>query len=145
MAGIDRSKEYAGVPLPQVRIMTDRLLSADTTEKVLNAIGSNEFIISHVRRIDIKGENIPAKVNSGPNRGIENNHSERKVIKFGTQELELSKLVGDFYIELLVKDEEEQDKVVEEIKSVCEQVVPFGFAISVGRYSKYRSTLSDTY
>ena len=30
--------DYANVPLPEVRVMTNRLLSAETTEKILNDI-----------------------------------------------------------------------------------------------------------
>ncbi len=145
MTDNDRMKEYAGVPLPQVRIMTDRLLSAESTERVLNALASDELIISHVRRFDIKGENLPMKVNSGPNKGLDNNHSERKTIMFGNQEILLTKSVGDFYLELMVKDEDEQNEVVERIKEVCNEVVPFGYTLSIGRYTKYRSTLRDTY
>lgn len=136
---------YTGNPYPQVRIMTDRLLSAESTERVLNALAADEIILSHVRRFDIKGESLPATINSGPNRGIANNHSERRTIRFGNQEIELTKLVGDFYIELLVKDEEELQMVFERIKNVCLENVPFGFAMNVGRYTKYRSTISDSY
>ena len=143
MNGIDSKEEYTGLMLPQVRITTDRLLSAATTDMVLNALAQNETILSHVRRFDIKGENLPKTINNGPHRGIENNHSERRLIRFGNSEFELTKAVGDFFLELLVKDEEEMNAVVEEIKSVCIEVVPFGYALTVGRYTKYRSTISD--
>ncbi len=143
MTGVDRTDEYAGVPLPQVRIMTDRLLSPETTESVLNALAADQFIIDHIRRIDITGENLPGKIGSGPAKGLDNNHSGRKVIHFGKDEILLTKAVGDFYLELLVKDEEEQNEVVEHIKSVCSRTIPFGYSLAIGRYSKYRSTLSD--
>ena len=143
MSSIGSKEEYAGVALPQVRITTDRLLSAATTEVVLNALAQNETILSHVRRFDIKGESIPKTINSGPNKGIANNHTERRVIRFGNSEFELTKSVGDFFLELLVKDEAEMDMVLEEVKKVCNEVIPFGYTLSVGRYSKYRSTLSD--
>jgi len=139
---------YTGKAYPQVRIMTDRLLSADSTERVLNMLAENEFILSHVRRFDIRGESIPATINSGPHKGIANNHSERKIIRFGTQEVELTKSVGDFYLEVLVKDEAELNEVFEEVKKVCnEAILPlgFGYTLSVGRYTKYRSTISDSY
>ena len=143
MKGIDSKEEYTGLMLPQVRITTVRLLAAATTEMVLNALAQNETILSHVRRFDIKGENLPKTINNGPHRGIENNHSERRLIRFGNSEFELTKAVGDFFLELLVKDEEEMNAVVEEIKSVCNEVVPFGYTLTVGRYTKYRSTISD--
>ena len=139
---------YTGKDFPQVWISTDRLLSANSTELVLNMLAENEKILSHVRRFDIKGESIPATINSGPHKGIANNHSERRAIRFGTQEIELTKAVGDFYLELLVKDEAELNEVFEEIKSVCNAAIlplGFGFTLSVGRYTKYRSTISDTY
>ena len=144
----DSKDNYTGKDYPQVWISTDRLLSAASTETLLNLLAENEFIITHVRRFDIKGESIPATINSGPNRGIANNHSERRTIRFGTQEVELTKAVGDFYLELLVKDEAELNEVFEEVKKVCnDAILPlgFGYTLSVGRYTKYRSTISDTY
>ena len=138
--------KYTGKDYPQIWISTDRLLSAQSTESVLNLLAEDEFILSHVRRFDIKGESIPATINSGPNRGIANNHSERRIIRFGKQEIELTKAVGDFYLELLVKDEAEMNAVFEEVKKVCnEAILPlgFGYTLSIGRYTKYRSTISD--
>lgn len=138
--------KYTGKDYPQIWISTDRLLSAQSTESVLNLLAEDEFILSRVRRFDIKGESIPATINSGPNRGIANNHSERRIIRFGKQEIELTKAVGDFYLELLVKDEAEMNAVFEEVKKVCnEAILPlgFGYTLSIGRYTKYRSTLSD--
>ena len=40
--------DYAGVPLPEVMIITNRLLSADTTENVLNALES----VPNIRQIN---------------------------------------------------------------------------------------------
>lgn len=138
--------KYTGKDYPQIWISTDRLLSAQSTESVLNLLAEDDFILSRVRRFDIKGESIPATINSGPNRGIANNHSERRIIRFGKQEIELTKAVGDFYLELLVKDEAEMNAVFEEVKKVCnEAILPlgFGYTLSIGRYTKYRSTISD--
>ena len=144
----DSKDNYTGKDYPQVWISTDRLLSAASTETLLNLLAENELIITHVRRFDLKGESIPATINSGPHKGIANNHTERRTIRFGTQEVELTKAVGDFYLELLVKDEAELNEVFEEVKKVCnDAILPlgFGYTLSVGRYTKYRSTISDTY
>jgi len=100
---------YAGVPLPEVRISTQRLLMAETTEKVLNAIVN----VKDIRQINLKGESLPATINSGPNRGIANNHSERRMIKYGDKEI-------DAAVKPILKD--------------------IGYGIDVGRYSKYRPT-----
>ena len=131
---------YAGVPLPEVRISTQRLLLAETTEKVLNAI----VTVKDIRQINLKGESLPATINSGPNRGIANNHSERRMIKYGDKEIELKHLVGDFYIELAVEDEEQLEARVKEIDAAVKPILKdIGYGIDVGRYSKYRPTLHD--
>ena len=131
---------YAGVPLPEVRLSTQRLLMADTTEKVLNAL----LVVKDIRQINIKGESLPATINSGPNRGIANNHSQRKMIKYGDKQIELKHLVGDFYIELAVENEEQLEQRVKEIDAAVKPILgDIGYGIDVGRYSKYRPTLHD--
>lgn len=131
--------KYTGLKLPEIRIMTERLLGADSTEKVLNALST----LDNIRQINVKGESLPARINSGPNKGIDNNHPERRKIKFGGQEILLTKLVGDFYIELSVENEDMLNAAVEEIDRICKEVIPVGYTIDVGRYSKYRPTLTD--
>ena len=131
---------YAGVPLPEVRISTQRLLLAETTEKVLNAI----VTVKDIRQINLKGESLPATINSGPNKGIANNHSERRMIKYGDKEIELKQLVGDFYIELAVENEEQLKARVDELDAAVKPILKdIGYGIDVGRYSKYRPTLHD--
>ncbi len=131
---------YAGVPLPEVRLSTQRLLMADTTEKVLNAL----LVVKDIRQINLKGESLPATINSGPNRGIANNHSQRKMIKYGDKQIELKHLVGDFYIELAVENEEQLEQRVKEIDAAVKPILgDIGYGIDVGRYSKYRPTLHD--
>lgn len=130
---------YAGVPLPEVKISYERLLMADSTEKVINRLVG----ISKIRQINLKGESIPATVNSGPNRGIENYHTERKTIKFGDSEVELRHLVGDIYLELAVEDEKELEAKVEEIDGAVKGAVPIPYIIEVGRYTKFKPTLHD--
>ena len=131
--------DYAGVPLPEVQIITNRLLSAETTEVVLNALDK----IQNVRQINMTGESLPKTINSGPGKGLPNNHSERRVINVGGHEVELRYLVGGFYIELDVEDEETLDKRVEEIKEACNATIEHGYTLSVGRFSKYNPTLHD--
>lgn len=131
--------KYTGVALPEVRITTERMMSADTTEMILNALS----VVDSIRQITVTGESLPATVNSGPNKGIANNHTERKTIKFKDQEIVLRYLVGDIFIELFSEDEEMLKKSVDQIGKICEETLPFGFTIDVGRYSKYRPTLRD--
>ena len=139
MSTANSDPNYAGVPLPEVWIQYERLLMAESTEKVLNALVG----VDKIRQINLKGESLPATINSGPNKGLPNNHSERRMIKFGDKEIELKHLVGDFYIELAVDNQEELDAKVKEIDEAIKGVVPFGYNITVGRYSKYRPSLHD--
>lgn len=131
--------DYANVPLPEVRIMTNRLLSAETTEAVLNAIDC----IEHIRQVNMAGESLPATINSGPAKGLPNNHTERKVIVVGGKEVELHCLVGAFYVELEVDDKDMLEKAVDEIRAACDKTIADGFTVEVGRYSKYRPSLND--
>lgn len=131
--------DYAGVPLPEVQIITNRLLSADTTEAVLNALD----VIPNIRQINMTGESLPKTINSGPGKGLQNNHTERKVIHVGGREVELRYLVGAFYIELDVETEEELDDRIELIKAACNAHIEHGYTLQVGRYTKYKSTLHD--
>ena len=129
---------YAGMPLPEVKIFTDRLLSAETTEKVLNAL----IKVEHVRQINICGETLPEKVKSGPHTGIPVNHPERKVIRYGGREIELTKQVGGFYIELNAECDVEE--AVKAIRKACDGTIKVAYTLEIGRYSKYRPTLTDT-
>lgn len=131
--------DYAGVPLPEVQIITNRLLSAETTERVLNALES----IPNIRQINMTGESLPKTINSGPGKGLPNNHSERRVIHVGGREVELRYLVGGFYLEMEVENEEELDERLKEIEKVCNATIEHGYTLTVGRYSKYKPTLHD--
>ena len=131
--------DYAGVPLPEVQIITNRLLSADNTEVILNKLED----IKGIRQINMTGESIPKMINSGPAKGLPNNHTERKVIHVKGREIELRYIVGAFYIELEVDTEEELDAKLEEIEKVCNECIEFGYVLNVGRYSKYKPTLHD--
>lgn len=131
--------EYAGIPLPEVRVTTNRLLSAETTEKILNGLEE----IENIRQINITGESLPRMINSGPNKGLENKHSQRRIIKVGDREVELAFLVGTFYVELSVDNEEMLEKTAGEIEALCNAHIEHGFALQIGRYSKYRPTLRD--
>jgi len=140
--------EYAGKPLPEVRITTTRLLNAETTEKVLNGLEK----IEHIRQINISGESLPKLINSGPNKGLDNKHSQRSVIQIVckndegesvVKDVELTSSVGFFFIELSVENEKMLDETVGKIQAVCDAHIEHGFNLDVGRYSKYKPTLKD--
>ena len=134
--------DYAGVPLPEIRIMTTRLLSAKTTESVLNAIDP----IPHIRQVNMAGESLPKTINSGPAKGLPNNHSERQLITVAGREVELRCEVGAFYIELdedVVGNMDLMESVVEQIRAACDANIKDGYQMDIGRYSKYKPSLND--
>ena len=131
------ARNYAGEPLPEFKIFPNRLLKADTTEALLSGI----YSIPKVRQINVHGETLPAKVKSGPHTGIPVNHPERKVIKYGDQEILLTMMVGAIFVEL--KDYDGVDETMDEIKKICDELLPFGYTLDVGRFSKFRPSLND--
>ncbi len=131
--------DYAGVPLPEVQVITNRLLSAETTEVVLNKLD----VIKGIRQINMTGESIPRTINSGPGKGLPNNHTERRIINVNGRQVELRYLVGAFYFELDVTDEDELDAKLKEIETALNESIEFGYVLNVGRYTKYKPTLHD--
>ncbi len=131
--------EYANIPLPEVRVMTHRLLSAETTEKILCSLDK----IGDIRQINMCGENLPRTISNGPAKGNLNNHTERKIINVNGRDVELHCLVGAFYIELPFIDEEEINATVAKIKDAFDETIPDGYTVDINRYSKYRPSLHD--
>ena len=50
--------------------------------------------------------------------------------------------MGGFYVEL--NEGSDVDESVEEIRKVCDRTIKTGYSLEIGRYSKYRPTLTDT-
>ncbi|MGD1060655.1 MAG: methyl-coenzyme M reductase operon protein D [Methanomassiliicoccales archaeon] len=125
------------VPLPEIMIMPNRLLSADTTEKVLNRI----YEVNHVRQVTCQGENLPKKLTQGPGTGLEVNHPERKKINVKGRETELFVQVGRIFVE--VDDIDNVQYVTKKVEKICEELLLFGFTLEIGRYSKFKPTVTD--
>jgi len=125
------------VPLPEIMIMPNRLLSADTTEKVLNKI----YKVKHVRQVTCQGENLPRKLTSGPGTGLDVNHPERRKIKVDGKETELWVLVGRIFVE--IDDVDNVQKALKDIEKICKEMFPYGFTLEIGRYSKFKPTVTD--
>lgn len=125
------------VPLPEIQIMPNRLLGAETTEKVLNKI----YKVKHVRQVTCQGENLPRKVTSGAGAGLDVNHPERKKINVNGKETELWVQVGRIFVE--VDDLDNVQKVLKEVEKICKEMFPYGFTLEIGRYSKFKPTVSD--
>lgn len=125
------------VPLPEIMIMPHRMLSAETTEKLINRI----YEVKHVRQVTCQGEGLPDKITLGPAAGLSVDHPERKKIKVKGKETELRILVGRVFVE--VDDIDNVKETLEKVEAISEELLPFGFDLEVGRYSKFKPTVTD--
>ena len=112
-------------------------MASDFTEKLLNRI----YSIKNVNHITVSGEDLPAVLNAGPGKGQPVNHPERHIVTIKGEEVELRLLVGRVFVE--INDIDNVPKAVEDIEEVCKELLPFGFNLEVGRYSKFRPTVTD--
>jgi methyl-coenzyme M reductase subunit D len=119
---------------PQVRIVPERFLNPETVEKLLNLIAA----IKGVRRILLKGQNLPPKVPYGPARGRPNPHPMKRTIHVCGQDVELQVHVGFIILELENRDP------IPELRGACESVfTDFSYGLQEGRFMKSEATLSD--
>jgi methyl-coenzyme M reductase subunit D len=119
---------------PQCRIITERLLNPETSERLLNKVVS----VPGVRRMVLNGPRLPATIPYGPAKGLANPHPMRKTIRVGDQELELQVHVGTVLLELESRD------VVPALQTAIEPVFTnFTFRIQEGRFMKTEPSLVD--
>jgi len=119
---------------PQCRIVTERLLDPETTEKILNLIVAT----GGVRRMVLNGPRLPAIVPYGPARGTENPHTLRRQIHVGEQEIQLEVHVGTIILELTSTD------VIPALKTASDKVFTnFTYRIQEGKYIKTDPSLVD--
>ena len=119
---------------PQCRIVTERLLNPETTERLLNQICS----VAGVRRMVLNGPRLPATVTYGPAKGLANPHTMRKLIHVGDQELDLQVHVGTVLLEL------ENREIIPALQAACKPVfTDFNFYIQEGRFMKTDPSLTD--
>lgn len=119
---------------PQVRIVSERLMSPETTERLMNLI----IAVGGIRRIVLNGPRLPATVPYGPAKGIVNPHTMRGTITVGGQEIELQVHVGNVLLELESKD------YIPKIKEACDEAfTTMSYSLKVGRFMKTEPTLVD--
>ena len=126
-----------GVPLPEIQIFPERLLSASTTEKLLNKL----YTVKNVRQINVQGEGLPSIMKAGPGTGGPVNHPERRMIKVRGEDIELTIQVGRIFVEIC--DIDFVPQAMKEVEEICKELLPFNFTLEVGRYNKFQATTSD--
>lgn len=106
-----------------IEIFPHRLLSPDTTEVLLNDLDE----IQGVKRIVLQGERLPPhEINP-----------DRKSITVSGDEIDLQIKTGRILME--IQDEE----IIDNIKNVCEDHLPFGFNIHIGTFIRKQKTVTD--
>ncbi|HIH28056.1 MAG TPA: methyl-coenzyme M reductase operon protein D [Methanoregulaceae archaeon] len=119
---------------PQVRIVPERFLNPDTTERLLNLI----VAVKGVRRVLLNGPRLPATVPYGPARGAMNPHTMRRTIRVGGEDVDLQVHVGYVLLEL------ESSDVIPGIRAACDEAfTEFGYSVKEGRFMKTEATLAD--
>ncbi|MDY9924578.1 methyl-coenzyme M reductase operon protein D [Methanobacterium sp.] len=106
-----------------IEIFPHRLLSADTTEKLLNNLEELEG----VKRMVIQGQRLPQ----------DKENPDRRVITILGEEVDLQVKTGRVFMEI------EEDDIIEQVKAICEDHLPFGYNIHVGTFIRKQKTVSD--
>ncbi len=117
----------------QLEIYPSRLLKPETAQKLLGEIAEIDGII----RLFIHGPRIPQTVPYGPASGEVVNHRGSKVIEVAGQAIELVVSVGSIRLEVVNAD------VKEQVREVCDKVLPFTFEFREGLFIPRKQTVSD--
>lgn len=106
-----------------IEIFPHRLLSADTTESLLNALDELEG----VKKIVLQGQRLPSDADN----------PDHRVINIKGEEVDLQVKTGRIFIEI---DDEE---TIDTVRQKCEDNLAFGFNIHVGTFIRKQKTVSD--
>lgn len=107
-----------------IEIFPHRLLGADTTEKLLNNLEE----IDSIKRMVIHGQRLPP---------ASAKHPDRRTIVVKGEEIDLQVKTGRILLEI------ESEETIENVKKVCEEVLPFGFNVHIGTFIRYQKTVTD--
>jgi methyl-coenzyme M reductase subunit D len=106
-----------------IEIFPHRLLSADTTESLLNALDE----IEGVKKIVLQGQRLPSEATN----------PDRKKINIKGEEIDLQIKTGRVLMEI------DNEETIEEVRLKCEDNLHFGFNIHVGTFIRKHKTVSD--
>ena len=99
-----------------IEIFPHRILSANTTEKLLNDLED----VNGIKRMVIQGQRLPFQ---------EVNPEGEKV--------DLQVQTGRILMEI------EDEEIIDDIRDICEDHLPFGFNIHVGTFIRKQKTVTD--
>ncbi len=106
-----------------IEIFPHRLLSADTTEKLLNDLEG----LNGVKRMVIQGQRLPQ----------DKYNPDQRVITIMGEEVDLQVKTGRVFMEI------EEEEIIDDVKEICEDLLPFGYNIHLGTFIRKQKTVTD--
>jgi methyl-coenzyme M reductase operon protein D len=106
-----------------IEIFPHRLLSADTTEKLLNDLEG----LNGVKRMVIQGQRLPQ----------DKYNPDQRVITIMGEEVDLQVKTGRVFMEI------EEEETIDDVKEICEDLLPFGYNIHLGTFIRKQKTVTD--
>lgn len=106
-----------------IEIFPHRLLGADTTEKLLNNLEK----VEGVKRMVLQGQRLPK----------EEEDPDRKTITIHGEEVDLQVKTGRVLLEI------EEEEIIDQIRTICDENLTFGYNIHVGTFIRKRKTVTD--
>lgn len=122
----------SGEPV-QIEIVPQRILSPETSEKLLQRIYDCDGII----RVMVQGSRLPDKVGYGPGTGEKVNHPLKKSIEVEGQEINMRVTLSRLLVEV------DSDETAGKIKKICDETFSFPFEFYKGVFFKKYSTVVD--
>lgn len=107
-----------------IEIFPHRLLNVDTAERLLNDLDG----IKGIKRMLIHGPRLPP---------VREGHPDRRTIIISGEEVDVQVKPGRILLEI------ESEEVIDAIKEVCEEHLPFGYNIHIGHFIRKQKTVSD--
>ncbi|WNY27682.1 methyl-coenzyme M reductase operon protein D [Methanolapillus ohkumae] len=117
----------------QIEIVPQRILSPETSEKLLGKIYDCEGIV----RVMVQGSRLPDAVGYGPGKGKKVSHPLKKSIEVEGQEINMRVSLGRLRVEVM------GEEYVEEIRQACQESFGFPFEFYVGTFFKKHATVVD--
>ncbi|WNY24007.1 hypothetical protein MmiHf6_13320 [Methanimicrococcus hongohii] len=125
--------EPAGGETVQIEIVPQRILSPETSEKLLGRIYDCDGII----RVMVQGSRLPDKVGYGPGTGEAVSHPLKKSIEVEGQQVNMRVTLSRLLVEV------DSDATADEIKKICDETFSFPFEFYKGVFFKKYSTVVD--
>ena len=107
-----------------IEIFPHRLLNVDTAERLLNDLDG----IDGIKRMLLHGPRLPP---------VREGHPDRRTITVSGEEINVQVKPGRILLEI------ESEEVIEDIRDICEEHLPFGYNIHVGHFIRKQKTVTD--